>query len=86
MRISALIKRLSALQEQEGDLEVVMDCAAEGPNCGSFTMQVPHPIAISVSADPQDATRHSPGETVWNQVYLDPADWDDVERVVALGV
>ena len=29
-----------------GDLEVVMDCAAEGPNCGSFTMQVPHPIAI----------------------------------------
>jgi hypothetical protein len=86
MKISDLIQRLSAIKEQEGDLTVVTECAAEGPNCGSFTPRVPYPIAISVSPNPQDATQHEAGQTVWDQVHLDPADWDDVLRVVAVGV
>ena len=96
MRISNLIKRLSAIKEQEGDLTVVMDCGAEGPNCGSFTMAVPSPTVITVEERSVEFTRHTPGETVWDLVSdktsslasVREGPWfgGEVHRVVTVGV
>lgn len=95
MRVSDLINRLAVIQEREGDLAVVMDCAAEGPNCGSFTMTVPSPTVISVSERSVQFTNHAPGETVWDLVgevgeggeeMLFRPKLRDILRVVTVGV
>ena len=79
MRISDMIRRLSAISDREGDLEIVCSIQDGGcpPDTWDLTTSVPPPVTLSVQPDTPGVLRDVTGQS-WNQLL-------GARRVVSLG-